>query len=96
MGTIFVGSEAIARGELTRGRLRAAYRPIFPDMYDGIQHQTDRKRYAWDAKRLRMVQRRGWLHIRVIKEDRPHDVLNRVRAAWAQRETEARVAEPAA
>lgn len=70
--------------------------PMIALEYDGIQHQTDRKRYAWDAKRLRMVQRRGWLHIRVIKEDRPHDVLNRVRAAWAQRETEARVAEPAA
>jgi hypothetical protein len=33
MGTIFVGSEAIARGELTRGRLRSAYRAIFPDIY---------------------------------------------------------------
>jgi hypothetical protein len=64
--------------------------------YDGIQHQTDRTRYAWDAKRLRMVQRLGWLHIRVIKEDRPHEVLNRVRAAWRQRETEARVVKSAA
>ena len=33
MGTIFLGSEALARGELTRGRLRSAYRPIFPDVY---------------------------------------------------------------
>lgn len=33
MGTIFLGSEALARGELTRGRLRSAYRPMFPDVY---------------------------------------------------------------
>ncbi|MGV0745510.1 hypothetical protein [Mycolicibacterium sp. XJ870] len=56
--------------------------------YDGEMHQTDRLRYAWDAKRLRMIQRRGWLHIRVIKEDRPRDILDRVRAARAQREAE--------
>lgn len=70
--------------------------PMIALEYDGIQHQTDRKRYAWDATRLRMIQRQGWLHIRVIKEDRPREVLNRVRAAWAQRETEARAAKPAA
>lgn len=28
-----VGSEAIARGALTRGQLRWNYRPIFPDVY---------------------------------------------------------------
>ena len=33
MDDIFLGSEAIARGELTRGRLRAAYAPIFRDVY---------------------------------------------------------------
>lgn len=70
--------------------------PMIALEYDGTQHQTDRKRYAWDAKRLRMIQRQGWLHIRVIKEDSPRDVLNRVREAWGRRETEARVAEPAA
>lgn len=70
--------------------------PMIALEYDGVQHQTDRKRYAWDAKRLRMIQHQGWLHIRVIKEDRPREVLNRVRAAWAQREKEARAAKSAA
>ena len=60
--------------------------------YDGDYHRTDRVKYAWDVVRLRRIQRRGWLHIRVIKEDRPRDILDRVRAAWARREAEARVA----
>lgn len=60
--------------------------------YDGDQHRTDRARYAWDAVRLRKIQGQGWLHIRVIKEDRPRDILDRVRAAWARREMEARAA----
>jgi hypothetical protein len=59
--------------------------------YDGDQHRTDRTRYAWDIRRNRMVERLGWIHIRVIAEDRRKDVLDRVRQAWLQRETEARV-----
>jgi hypothetical protein len=64
--------------------------------YDGEQHQADRIRYVWDEKRLRKVRRQGWLHIRVIKEDRPRDVLNRVREAWTRREREAMVAKASA
>lgn len=64
--------------------------PMIALEYDGNIHQTDRARYAWDAKRLRKVQRQGWLHIRVIKEDRPRDVLDRVREAWARHQTEVR------
>lgn len=60
--------------------------------YDGDHHRTDRATYAWDVVRLRKIQRRRWLHIRVIKEDRPRDILDRVRAAWARREMEARAA----
>lgn len=59
--------------------------------YDGKQHQIDRSRYVWDHKRLTMLRRRGWLHIRVISEDRPYDILRRVREAWTQRETAQRV-----
>ncbi|ORA33743.1 hypothetical protein [Mycobacterium aquaticum] len=61
--------------------------------YDGDQHRTDRVRYAWDVIRLRKIERRGWLHVRVIKEDRPRDILARVRAAWARRQAEGRVAQ---
>lgn len=58
--------------------------------YDGVQHQNDRVRYVWDHRRLSLLRRRGWLHIRAIKEDRPQEILQRVREAWQQRETEAR------
>jgi hypothetical protein len=53
--------------------------------YDGDQHRTDRVRYAWDVKRLRRVKRIGWYHIKVIAEDRPQHILERVARAWAMR-----------
>ena len=53
--------------------------------YDGDQHRTDRARYAWDVKRLRLIDELGWLHVKVISEDRPADVIRRVRQAWAAR-----------
>jgi very-short-patch-repair endonuclease len=53
--------------------------------YDGDQHRTDRIRYAWDVKRLRRIHEQGWLHVKVISEDRPDDVLQRVAQAWAAR-----------
>jgi hypothetical protein len=59
--------------------------------YDGDQHRTDRARYVWDIKRRRMLLERGWIHIRVIAEDRRSDILDRVRQAWARREMEGRV-----
>lgn len=58
--------------------------------YDGDQHRSDRARYVWDEKRLRRLRRLGWIHLRVIAEDRPRDVIDRVRRAWGHRETEAR------
>jgi hypothetical protein len=33
MGTIFLGSEAIDRDEVTWGQLRWKYRAIYPDVY---------------------------------------------------------------
>ncbi|WP_193047884.1 hypothetical protein [Mycolicibacterium baixiangningiae] len=60
--------------------------------YDGKQHQHDRLRYVWDHKRLTRLRRRGWLHVRVIAEDRPYEIVQRVRESWAQRETERRAA----
>jgi len=33
MSVVFLGTEMLARGELTRGQLRWNYRPIFPDVY---------------------------------------------------------------
>lgn len=54
--------------------------------YDGDQHRADRAQYAWDVKRLVKLQQSGWIHIRVIAEDRPAEIIDRVRRAWAQRD----------
>ena len=60
--------------------------------YDGEHHRTDRERYARDIARLEELQRKGWIVIRVIAGHSAAYILYRVRRAWAQRETEARVA----
>ncbi|MEN3220040.1 hypothetical protein PUR22_04235 [Mycolicibacterium porcinum] len=46
--------------------------------YDGIFHQSDRKRYVQDQKTLRKLEAAGWIVIRVIAEDDITDVLARV------------------
>jgi hypothetical protein len=53
--------------------------------YDGDHHRTNRRQYAKDQRRLRMLEAMGWIVIRVIAEDSPHDVLRRVRAALTSR-----------
>lgn len=53
--------------------------------YDGEQHRTDRRQYGWDVRRLEIVERRGWLLVRVIAGDRPAEILRRVQAARARR-----------
>jgi hypothetical protein len=53
--------------------------------YDGDYHRTDRKRYAWDIKRQRKVERLGWIDIRVINEDREDDIIARVDEAMNSR-----------
>ncbi|CAN3127809.1 hypothetical protein ACNUDN_07825 [Mycobacterium sp. smrl_JER01] len=55
--------------------------------YDGEHHQKNRGQYIWDEQRLRLIRDRGWLHIKVIKEDVPADVIARVRRAWALRQS---------
>jgi hypothetical protein len=53
--------------------------------YDGDQHRTDRRQYVRDQKRLRELEAAGWIIVRVIAEDRPADVIRRVRQALASR-----------
>ncbi|MCV7078940.1 hypothetical protein [Mycobacterium szulgai] len=53
--------------------------------YDGDQHRNDRNQFAWDVKRLEMLQRRGWIVIRVLAGDKPAEIVRRVRAALAAR-----------
>jgi hypothetical protein len=59
--------------------------------YDGDQHRTDRGTYLKDMRRAELIDRLGWLNIRVVKEDRKIDILARVRDAWARREREGMV-----
>lgn len=53
--------------------------------YDGIFHQSDRKRYVQDQKTLRRLEAMGWIVIRVIAEDNIADVLARVERALLSR-----------
>ncbi len=53
--------------------------------YDGDHHRKDRKQYVKDIARLRMLEQRGWIVIRVIAEDRPSDWLARVETALLSR-----------
>jgi hypothetical protein len=59
--------------------------------YDGDQHRKDRQRYVWDMRRQALIERKGWINIRVIKEDSPRYILERVSRAWRQRESDGRV-----
>jgi hypothetical protein len=51
--------------------------------YDGDHHRIDRRQYVKDIRRLEMLERMGWLIVRVVAEDRPAEVLRQVRAAIA-------------
>ena len=53
--------------------------------YDGDHHRTNRRQYVRDQRRLRKLEAMGWIIIRVIAEDRPEDVVRRVRGALAVR-----------
>ncbi|OBA70855.1 hypothetical protein A5641_11815 [Mycobacterium sp. 1554424.7] len=53
--------------------------------YDGDQHRSDRRRYVNDQRRLRKLTEMGWVIIRVIAEDKPDDVIERVRRALLAR-----------
>jgi very-short-patch-repair endonuclease len=60
--------------------------------YDGDQHRTDRATYVKDMRRAELIERLGWLNVRIVKEDREIDVLARVRDAWTRRQREGMVA----
>lgn len=61
--------------------------------YDGEHHRTDDAQYRWDAKRLRKIMAKGWIHIRVIKGDRPREIATWVKRAFELREREAMAAQ---
>ncbi|WP_437340000.1 DUF559 domain-containing protein [Mycobacterium asiaticum] len=51
--------------------------------YDGAQHQTDRRQYVKDLRRIELLERMGWIIVRVVAEHRPAEILQRVREAIA-------------
>jgi hypothetical protein len=53
--------------------------------YDGDHHRKNRRQYVKDIARLRMLEALGWIVIRVIAEDRPQEVIERVEAALLSR-----------
>lgn len=53
--------------------------------YDGDHHRSDRRQYAKDQWRLRKLAEMGWIVIRVIAEDKPEEVIDRVRRALLAR-----------
>lgn len=53
--------------------------------YDGDQHRSDRRQYVKDQWRLRKLGELGWVIIRVIAEDDPGDVVERVTRALRAR-----------
>lgn len=59
--------------------------PMVAVEYDGDQHRTDRNQYVKDIRRAEILNRLGWQVIRVINEDRPHLVVQRVRDALNRR-----------
>ena len=59
--------------------------------YNGDQHRTDRRQYVKDIRRLEMLERMGWIVVRVIAEDAPAAILRRVQAALAARSVRPRL-----
>jgi hypothetical protein len=53
--------------------------------YDGDHHRLDRQQYLKDIRRLELLERLGWLIIRVVAEDRPAEIVRRVRCALEDR-----------
>lgn len=54
--------------------------------YDGGHHATSRYHYRKDIRRHeRVTHRYGWIVVRVVAEDHPNDVIQRVREARASR-----------
>jgi AbiEi antitoxin C-terminal domain/Protein of unknown function (DUF559) len=53
--------------------------------YDGDQHRSSRAQYVKDIRRFEMLERRGWIVVRIVAEDRREDIIRRVAEARARR-----------
>ena len=59
--------------------------------YDGDHHRTDRRQFAKDIKRLELLERLGWIVVRVVAENHPAEIVRRVRAALEAAAERARI-----
>ncbi|HJR90097.1 MAG TPA: hypothetical protein VJ777_17320 [Mycobacterium sp.] len=62
--------------------------------YDGDHHRTNRRAYVKDVRVLPKVERLGWNVIRVIKEDRDEEILDRAYRALIARGWDGRLRPP--
>ena len=62
--------------------------------YDGDQHRTNRPQYVKDMRVLPKLERLGWNVIRVIKEDRDEDTIDRAYRALVARGWDGRLRPP--
>ena len=53
--------------------------------YDGEQHRVDPVVFAYDIQRAEDLDELGWTRVRVVKENRPADIVRRVQRAWDAR-----------
>lgn len=53
--------------------------------YEGSHHSEDRGQYVYDIGRADLIDREGWIDIRVVKEHSRRYVLHRVREAFVRR-----------
>ncbi len=53
--------------------------------FEGDQHRTDRPQFVHDIGRYEMIDRQGWMDLRVVSEHSPRFIAYRVREAFAQR-----------
>ncbi len=53
--------------------------------YDGRHHSTDRGRYLHDIGRAELIERQGWIDLRVVAEHGRRFIVHRVSEAFARR-----------
>jgi very-short-patch-repair endonuclease len=53
--------------------------------YDGDQHRSDRRQFVRDIGRYDMIERQGWIDLRVVAEHSATFIVQRVRDAFARR-----------
>ncbi|MCV7155053.1 hypothetical protein [Mycolicibacterium pyrenivorans] len=92
MEGVFLGSEALASGALTRYELRTFYRRVLPDVYapkltELTLQQRATMAWLWSHREgsSQYIASAGWIVVRVVKGDRRFQILERVERAVRSR-----------